>query len=58
MTLREAQAAENHALAVLHFERHRVAELREALEDATTNLGAAEDAYLAAARRVLEMARP
>jgi hypothetical protein len=58
MTLREAQAAESHALAVLHFERRRVAELREALEDATANLDAAEDAYLTAARRVLEMARP
>ena len=58
MNLREAQAAENHALAVLHFERRRVAELSAKLAAAETSLGLAEDAYRDAADRVLEMARP
>ena len=58
MSLREAQAAENHALAVLHFERRRVAELSADLAAAEAQLGIAEDAYRDAANRVLKMARP
>ena len=58
MTLREAQAAEDHALAVLHFERRRFAELSAKLAVAEAQLGLAEDAYRDAADRVLEMARP
>jgi hypothetical protein len=54
VTLREAQAAENHALAVLHFERRRVAELSADLAAAEAQLGITEDAYRDAANRVLD----
>jgi hypothetical protein len=58
MTLREAQAAEHHALAVLHFERLRVAELSARLLEAEGRLHQAEDNYRDAADDVLDLAKP